>query len=175
MTDAPRPVDAREAVTRLEPEDRDRFRGAVIVGAVPGESARVYAEAADIAHALGVPLVVAYVDVTRFIAGTGEAAEVLSVPVDIALSAGEFDDVAAEAGGHLADFAGDWAVRQVVGDPALALRRLAGEVDARMIVVGTRKRGVSERLREVLYGSVAVRLAHRQRRPVLVVPQQKGA
>jgi nucleotide-binding universal stress UspA family protein len=64
----------------------------------------------------------------------------------------------------------DWTLRQLVGDPALAIKQLAEQVNARLIVVGTRKRGLGESIREFFTGSVAVRLAHRQTRPVLVVP-----
>ena len=44
------------------------------------------------------------------------------------------------------------------------------QIDARLIVVGTRKRGFGESIREFFTGSVAARLAHRQHRPILVVP-----
>ena len=61
-------------------------------------------------------------------------------------------------------------VRQLVGDPAMAIKHLADEVDARLLVVGTRKRGFGESVREFFTGSVGARLAHRQHRPILVVP-----
>jgi nucleotide-binding universal stress UspA family protein len=64
----------------------------------------------------------------------------------------------------------DWSVRQLVGDPALAMKHLADAVDARLLVVGTRKRGLGESIREFFTGSVAARLAHRQHRPILVIP-----
>ena len=63
-----------------------------------------------------------------------------------------------------------WSVRQLVGDPAIAIKHLAEDVDAKLLVVGTRKRGIGESIREFFTGSVAARLAHRQHRPVLVVP-----
>ena len=44
------------------------------------------------------------------------------------------------------------------------------KLDAQLIVVGTRKRGIGESIREFFTGSVAARLAHRQHRSVLVVP-----
>jgi nucleotide-binding universal stress UspA family protein len=39
-----------------------------------------------------------------------------------------------------------------------------------MIVVGSRRRGVRSGLKEFFGGSVAAQLAHRQHRPVVVVP-----
>lgn len=64
-----------------------------------------------------------------------------------------------------------WTLRAVRGEPALALADVAEEVDARMIVVGTRDAGVLASIAEFLGGSVAAHLAHRQHRPVLVVPR----
>jgi nucleotide-binding universal stress UspA family protein len=42
--------------------------------------------------------------------------------------------------------------------------------DAALIVLGVRQRSVANRIREVLNGSVALHLAHRQCYPVLLVP-----
>ncbi|MGI6877263.1 universal stress protein [Microbacterium sp. gxy059] len=170
MSKEPRRIDVAPAELGLPPEDRSRLAGAVVVGAVPGAPGHVVQEAAALARTFGVPLLVVYVDVTRFIAGSEDAEKVLSYPIDIEVARGELDAVAEETARHLDDVEVDWAVRQVVGDPASALRKIAREADARMIVVGTRKRGVSEALREMFYGSVARRLSHRQETPVLVVP-----
>jgi nucleotide-binding universal stress UspA family protein len=52
----------------------------------------------------------------------------------------------------------------------MAMKHLADQVDARLLVVGTRKRGLGESIREFFTGSVAARLAHRQQRPILVIP-----
>lgn len=64
-----------------------------------------------------------------------------------------------------------WEAREVEGDPGKALARVAEELDATMIVVGTRRPGIRGRIEQLVDGSVAVHLAHRQSRPVLVVPQ----
>ncbi len=76
-----------------------------------------------------------------------------------------------------ARFAGtdlSWEVTSLVGDPASALSGLADTLDAPLIVVGTRRRGLGESVREFFTGSVAARLTHRQQRPVLVVPAPPG-
>ena len=52
----------------------------------------------------------------------------------------------------------------------MAMKHLADQLDARLLVVGTRKRGLGESIREFFTGSVAARLAHRQQRPILVIP-----
>lgn len=62
------------------------------------------------------------------------------------------------------------AFRQLAGDPAQALARLAGTLDAELIVVGSRSAGLRAGIREFLGRSVAVHLVHRQARPVVVVP-----
>ena len=147
-------------------------RGGVVVGVVPGEPPRVVREAARYAKLLGAPLIIANVDVTRFVTYEDPDGYVHSAPIDINVSTGEAElaAVTAEATALLEGKDVEWSVRQLVGDPALALKHLAEQVDARLLVVGTRKRGFGESIREFFTGSVAARLAHRQTRPVLVVP-----
>ena len=63
-----------------------------------------------------------------------------------------------------------WSTRALVGDPATALGRLAQTVRAVLIVVGSREPTVRHSLRTLFTGSVAVRLAHGQARPVVIIP-----
>ncbi|MBN9184905.1 universal stress protein [Microbacterium sp.] len=146
--------------------------GAVIVGIVPGEPSRVLKEAARYAKLLGAPLLVVNVDVTRFVTYEDPDGYVHSAPIDLNVATGESElaIVRAEASALLDGRGVDWSIRQLVGDPALAMKHLAEQVDARLLVVGTRKRGFGESIREFFTGSVAARLAHRQTRPILVVP-----
>jgi nucleotide-binding universal stress UspA family protein len=153
-------------------DERPVPRHAVIAGVVPDQSTRVLREAARYAKLLGAPLVVTHVDVTRFVTYEDPDGYVHSAPIDLDISSGEAQlslvkDAASQA---LAGSDVDWSVRQLVGDPALAIKHLAEQSDARLIVVGTRKRGIGESIREFFTGSVAARLAHRQARPILVVP-----
>lgn len=147
--------------------------GPVIAGVVPGQSARVVREAARQAALAHVELVVVHVDTTRFVAFEDPDGYVHSSTGDVAGAASEaaLGDVRRATAEALEGDAVAWSVRQEIGDPALALIRLAEEIHASVLVVGTRKRGLGESLREFLTGSVAARLSHRQRRPVLVVPQ----
>lgn len=62
-----------------------------------------------------------------------------------------------------------WTARVAAGSPARELSDLAEELDAMMIVVGTRE-GFRGAVREAVNGSVAAALSHRQHRPVVVVP-----
>lgn len=57
------------------------------------------------------------------------------------------------------------------GDPAATLLEVADDVDADLVVVGTRGRGGPA---ELLLGSVARTVADRARRPTLVVPASAG-
>ncbi len=152
--------------------DDGAVHGAVIVGVVPGLAPRVLKEAARYAKLLSAPLLVVHVDVTRFVTYEDPDGYVHSAPIDMSVPAaeGDFAAVKAAASDLLAGHDVDWSARQLVGDPALAIKHLAEQVDAKLIVVGTRKRGLGESIREFFTGSVAARLAHRQHRTILVVP-----
>lgn len=152
--------------------DDPAVHGAVIVGVIPDQPTRVLAEGARYARLHGVPLLVVHVDVTRFVTYEDPDGYVHSAPIDMNIAAGEgdLDRVKANAESFLAGHDITWSVRQLVGDPAMAIKHLAEKVDAKLIVVGTRKRGIGESIREFFTGSVAARLAHRQHRSILVVP-----
>ncbi|MDR7184385.1 MULTISPECIES: universal stress protein [Microbacterium] len=148
------------------------LHGAVIAGVIPDQSPRVLKEAARYAKLFQAPLVVVHVDVTRFVTYEDPDGYVHSAPIDINIAAGEGElaKVQDAAASVLGDSGPDWTVRQLVGDPAMALKHFADEIDARLLVVGTRKRGFGESVREFFTGSVGARLAHRQHRPILIVP-----
>lgn len=153
---------------------------AVIVGAIPDQPARVLKEAARYAKLFAVPLIVAHVDITRFVTYEDPDGYVHSAPIDLDAAMGQSQlaavtDAATAALGAAGTGGVDWSVRQLVGDPALAIKHLAEQSQARLIVVGTRRRGFGESVREFFTGSVAARLAHRQSRPVLVVPLEDPA
>ncbi|MFT3797968.1 universal stress protein [Microbacterium sp.] len=150
---------------------------AVIVGVVPDQPARVLREAARYAKLFGAPLIVTHVDVSRFVTYEDPDGYVHSAPIDIDIAIGEaqLKVVTDAAEAALAGSGVAWSVRQLVGDPAIAIKQLAQQAQAQLIVVGTRRRGFGESIREFFTGSVAARLAHRQSRPILVVPLQEPA
>ncbi|MBS1697014.1 MAG: universal stress protein [Actinobacteria bacterium] len=158
------------------PEDQElqnpQLQKAVIVALRPGQPPRVLAEAMRYATLLAAPLVVVHVDVTRFVTFEDPDGMVHSAPIDLNIDPGaeEFAELRGEVQQVLAGSGLTWTARQLVGDPALAIKHLAGELDAQLIVVGTRSRGIGESIREFFTGSVAARLSHRQSRPILVVP-----
>ena len=155
----------------LPPVNRRPHRP-VIAGIVPGRSARVLREAANYAKLHGASLLVAHVDVTRFVSYEDPDGYVHTAPIN--LDAVPSEELAArlrgEAEASLADVDVPWSLELLAGDPALAIKDLAERTEARLIVVGTRKRGIGDSIREFFTGSVAARLAHRQPRPILVVP-----
>jgi len=146
--------------------------GAVVAAVVPGQSPRVLREAALFARRAGAALIVAHVDTTRFVAFEDPDGYVHATSVDVAGAAARaaLAEVEHLASTVLGDAGVPWTIQQLIGDPALALIQLADRVGAEVLVVGTRKRGLGESIREFLTGSVAARLTHRQHRPVLVVP-----
>ncbi len=148
--------------------------GPVLVGVHLGQPVDVLLHSARLAVELGRELVCAFV-----------AADVVSTgwdrPEHFEVTA-DFDDGSSED-----DFAPDliaaissaldaietrpqWRVRVVSGDVAAELAELAHEIEARLIVVGGRRRGIDRVLDHFTSGSVSSRLAHDQLRPLLVVP-----
>ena len=156
----------------LDPFDADAVRGAVIVGLMPNQNPRVVREAAKFATLLQVPLVGAYVDTTRFVTYEEPGGTVHSAALDLSVEAQQVDSekLVADTRAALEGTDTVCVVRELVGDPAFAIRDLADAVGAKLIVVGTRRPGLGETLREFITGSVAARLAHRQKRNILVVP-----
>lgn len=163
-----------ESATETPPEAKTaaflprRVTGPVLAGVVPGQPGAVVHRAADLAYTLNVKLICVYVDITSYL--TDE-------PDD-----GPIDDAEATSAGIL-EYLEDtldgtgirWSFRTLSGDPARALGQFAESVDASVIVVGTRELGIGTRLEQLLVGSVAVDLTHRQHRPVLVVPLPRQA
>jgi nucleotide-binding universal stress UspA family protein len=154
-----------------EPSARDRV---LVVGVMPGQSDTVLTEAMMFATMLGARLVLASVDPTRYTTAHNPDGTVSAFPIDpdsADLVTEEFDPQLAEHVAAILEPSGlAWNLRALAGDPAHELARLAHEVDALAIVVGTRKRGLRTTAHEFFNGSVAVHLAHRQHHPVIVVP-----
>lgn len=147
-----------------------RVGGPVLVGVKPGQSLAVVHRAADLAHSLGVPLVCAFVDPTAVEEREADG-RVEALPID---PDGVDDDAAGIRAdlyrGLYSELAGtglNWRFVALSGEPAAALGTHADDVDASVIVVGTQERA---RLEEIIGGSVALHLSHRQPRPVMVVP-----
>lgn len=144
----------------------------LIVGVVADVPDVVVTEAAALAAEWGTPIVFATVEPLRYSISTLPDGSVLSMPLDpdVADTQHEsFDPDLAARINVLAPGAHPEFVARA-GDPAIELARLADELNARAIAVGTRKPGFRASLEEFLAGSIAVSLAHNQSRPVIVIP-----
>lgn len=146
----------------------------VVVGIEPGQSPRVLEEAAALAGSLGTGLVCVWVDPAHLVAEREADGSVDLVTVDS--DHDEADDespdaaIAARLAERLDPTGVPWRFVYATGEAARGLALVADEHDARMIVVGTHRPGLVHWMTQVVAGSVAGRLAHTQRRPVLLVP-----
>lgn len=152
----------------------------LLVGVVPNQHPEVLRTAASLAQRLTAPLLCAYVDEASYLVEWDPARSTHRLSLhpdkdddDIRSVTDTLKSVIADAVRAGTPIA--WTLRTLAGDPARALGRLAAEVDAPMIVVGTPERGFGHRITELLNGSVAAWLTHHQSRPVLVVPYRMAA
>lgn len=147
----------------------------LVVGIVPGQEPLVLATAASLAQSLGgAPLQLAYSDVTRYVVEEFEDGSVRHAPMSPDAMDGDWtglrDEMEVQAARVLEDLPVTWTFHYLAGRPDRALTHLARAVDACLIVVGARRKGVGAQLREIVTGSVGTHLAHHQHRPVLTVP-----
>lgn len=146
----------------------------IVVGVVPGQPATVVETAAMFARQLGAELICASVDPSRTTIEERPDGSVVTIPIDPDLPFEEVQVFDAKLRTQISQILDThhikWSVRALAGGPAQALARLADSVDALMIIVGTREAGLRGSFHEFFNGSVAVQLAHRQHRPLLVIP-----
>ncbi|GAB3610490.1 hypothetical protein GCM10027414_26160 [Humibacter ginsengiterrae] len=159
-----------------EPAAREHV---LVVGVMAGESGNVTSDAVLIeairfARMLGAELVLANVDTTRYTTRRNADGTVSAFPIDPDSADSVTEVVDPRLTEHVTPMLERsgirWSFRALAGDPAHELARLAHEVNALAIVVGTRKRGLRTTAHEFFNGSVAVHLAHRQHHPVIVIP-----
>ena len=148
----------------------------IIAGVLPEQPRRVVLEARTLAEELGAPLVFDYVEINSYLVDWELKDDIRGN----SLRPREFDDDMAEDSRDIlrlldSSMAGTripWSLRVLAGDPGKALARLGSELHARMIVVGTRHRGMGARVSELLNGSTAQHVIAHQGLPVRVVPVQ---
>lgn len=149
-------------------------RQPVVVGVYPGQPAHVVRTAALFAHRFGAELVCAYVNPARFPVAEDAQGTVStgSIDPDFEDQADEpFDPaLAARLASLMTDGGLAWRPVLLAGDAATALGHLADTLDAAMVVVGTHQRSPGTSLHDFFARSVATQLAHKQNRPVVVVP-----
>ena len=146
----------------------------ILVGVTYGQADAVLRHAARFARTFDAALVCAHVDPGRYVVEELPDGSVASLPLDPdlpELKDTDFDQgLIAQVRAAVADDSIELSFRELAGDVAYALGRLADILDVEMIIVGSRRGGVRAGLKQFLTGSVAAHLAHRQRRPVVVIP-----
>jgi len=161
--------------------DAEHFSGPppLLVGTVPGQHPEVLKTAVSLAQKLSAPLLCAYVDEASYLVEWDPARSAHRLSLHPDRDDDDVRSVTAELKSAITSAVQDggpaWTLRTLAGDPARALGRLALEVNAPMIIVGTPERGFGHRITELLNGSVAAWLTHHQSRPVLVVPFRMAA
>lgn len=141
--------------------------GTMVLGVEPGMNAAVLAAAGKLARELHARLVCVYADSGRIMTQKLAAGDLLT-------SAGRVsEELAWEISSVITGV--EFETYTVAGDPAKVLSAVAEQLDAQMIVVGTRRAGLRNKMTEIIDGSIAVTLAHKQLRPVLVIPRQPEA
>lgn len=147
----------------------------IVVGVTPTQPPTVMQQAARFARHFNAVLVCANVEVNSYVVEEHPDGSVESRPIDPDLPTWDnavFDSDLAE---RIREVAGKEGIqvefRELAGDIGHALARLADVLDAEMIVVGSRRGGGARAsMHEFFSGSTAVHLAHRQHRPLLVIP-----
>jgi nucleotide-binding universal stress UspA family protein len=144
----------------------------IVVGVTPDQPPVVLDAAVRFARAFDAELALVHVDASRILTGFDPDGALLTTPIDLA--ADDFEPVfpvelEARLAERLSGTGVRWTATAVSGEPADALRREAERVQAELIVLGTRERRW-QGMHEFFAGSLAARLAHRQPRPVVVVP-----
>jgi nucleotide-binding universal stress UspA family protein len=146
----------------------------ILVGVTYGQSDVVLRHAARFARTFDAALVCAHVDPGRYVVEELPDGTVASLPLDPdlpELKDTDFDQgLVAQVRTAVADDSIELSFRELAGDVAYALTRLADILDVEMIIVGSRRGGVRAGLKQFLTGSVAAHLAHRQSRPVVIIP-----
>ncbi len=166
---------AQDLPSGQSPGSSTEFAGhPLVVAVVPEQPPLVALTAVSLARATGAPaLYFAYVDTSRFAVEEFPDGTIRHAPIDPDLDdelwSGAQASLVQEVGAAMAGQDVPWHFRYLAGRVDRALTHLARAVDAAAFVVGTHV-GRHHRIADFVQGSVSMQLAHRQHRPVLVVP-----
>ena len=149
----------------------ERFSGPppLLVGVVPGQHPEVLQTAVTLAQQLTAPLLFAYVDEASYLVEWDPARSTHRLSLHPDKNDDDIRSVTEDLKSVIVSAVRpgtptEWTLRTLAGDPARALGRLAAEVNAPMIIVGTPERG----FRAPHYGApqrLRRRLAHPPSKP----------
>ena len=146
----------------------------IVVGVTPRQPLIVMRQAVRFARQFNAMLVCANVEAGSYVVAEHPNGSVESRPIDPDQPDWNTAIFDGSLAGRIRDIADKEGVgvefRELAGDIAHALGRLAEVVNAEMIIVGSRRGGLRSTMHEVFGGSVAAHLAHRQPRPVVLIP-----
>jgi nucleotide-binding universal stress UspA family protein len=147
----------------------------VVAGVTPQQPPIVVQWAARFARQFDAVLVCAHVEAANHVVEEHADGSVESRPMDPDVPDWDTAVFDSSLAARIRDLARDAGVqvefRELAGNIGHALARLAEVLDAEMIVVGSRRGGgMRTSMHEFFSGSVAVHLAHRQPRPLVVIP-----
>jgi len=121
----------------VAPESSPTF-GPLVVGVASGQSNVVVEQALALATRLGTQLICAWVDAGRYVLDELPNGNVRSMPIDPDMGDERHFGLPAKLLAQLSRLLGpegdSWSTRELAGDPARALGRLADVVNASMIV-----------------------------------------
>ncbi|WFR66100.1 universal stress protein [Curtobacterium flaccumfaciens] len=148
--------------------------GPIVVGARLSQHESVIEVASSLAQRLGTNLVCVWVDEAQIPVGhRDDGSEILEyIDPDVAEENPPALDreLRLRISGIAARYDVSLRLEARAGNPDHTLATIAEEENASLIVVGTQDGGVRRAVHDFFNGSVAAHLAHRQHRPVVVVP-----
>jgi nucleotide-binding universal stress UspA family protein len=148
----------------------------LVFGVIAAQNPDVVRGAAAFADHLNASLVCVWADPRHIIVNVHPDGSIATVPMDpdAVDDAGAPTDEArlfARLKEALTGVTTPWRFHYATGAPARALHEAAEDFDAVAIAIGTRQPGFGHWAAEKIDGAVAVRLAHHQHRPVVLIPR----
>lgn len=143
----------------------------IVVGVVDERSRTVISTAAQYAKAFHATLTCVYVESTMLALGETPQGSLYAAGLAAEIDEPFFpDDLMKVIEEGVGETGVTWKAVPRRGTPTVELHEVAEDVDALMFVLGTRKPGLRDSMREFINGSVATQLSHKQVRPIVVVP-----
>ncbi|WP_291377768.1 universal stress protein [Demequina sp.] len=164
------------SIVPARPWHGDPRAATLVFGVLPTQDPDVVRSAAALADSLSASLVCVWADPRNIIVNVHPDGSIATIPmdpdaVDDADVPTDEEQLFARLEEALVGVPTPWRFHYASGAPARALHESAEDLDAVAIAIGTRQAGFGHWAIEKIDGSVAVRLAHHQHRPVVLIPR----